>query len=203
MKEQYFVKQSSKGYQTLNTSDMQFTDQRVIFFTGEVTEESTGDLISKLMFLDSLSDDPITLILSSPGGSCYHGFAVIDLIGAMSSPVNTVCLGMCASMASLLFTVGEKRYIFPNSRVMVHDAALSGIGGRLTAATLKEEIGQLQMMHDDIKELLKKRTQVNEEEAEKLLEGDSWLSADEALKKGFATHIINNIGDLGLKTAFN
>lgn len=196
---QNYIRESAKGYQSLRVNDIQYTNNRIIYFTGEVNAVTSQELISKLLYLDSLSNEPVTLVLNSPGGDVFSGYSVIDVIDSMKSPVNTVCAGLCASMASFIFVSGAHRTILKSSRLLVHDAAAQSIDGRLTASALSQEVGLLKKLHDDNKKLLLKRTSITPKEAEKMLSGDTWILAEEALNKGFADDILADASVIGIR----
>lgn len=196
--QQNYIKQSSRGAQPLAVKDIQFTENRIISFTGKVEPDSAQELISKLLFLDRLSEKPITLMINSGGGDCFSGYAVIDVMNGLRSPVHTVCAGLCASMAAFIFICGKKRSILRHSRIMVHDAALTRMDGRITAAAMSDEIVLLKQMHDENKRLLVECTSLTAKEAERMLAGDTWILADEATAKGLADEILTDAGKLGI-----
>ena len=191
---QNYLRTSSKGYEALRPEDLLYTENRVIFFNGEVTPESCQELISKLIVLDQHSHDRITLLISSPGGDVFSGYAMIDAVNAIESPVDTVCVGVAASAAALLFICGEKRYILENSRVLIHDAALAGgIDRRATAAALTDEIKNLKELHDMNRELIRAHSRMTVKEIEKALSGDTWFSVRQALDKGLADEVLDKL----------
>ena len=86
-----------------------FLEKRSIFLWGEVSDESAEYVINRLLYLEmEKPGEPITMYISSPGGSVTSGMAILDTMKLISSPVRTVCIGLCASMASLLLSAGEK-----------------------------------------------------------------------------------------------
>ena len=106
---------------------------RIIFIGGEINDDLANMIISELLFLDSKSHDEISIYINSPGGSITSGMAIYDTMNFVKSPVSTICVGMAASMASVLLASGEKgkRYILPNSEVMIHQP-LGGVNGQAT-----------------------------------------------------------------------
>lgn len=198
------IRESSKGYDVLPIDALTFSENRIIYFTGEVNESSSADLVSKLMFLDSESDHPITLLISSGGGSVIHGWAVIDTIMSLKSPVITVNTCLAGSMAGLLFLAGSKRLIMPHARTLVHSVATEGLAAsRLTPRALKDEIGFLTELSDELNGFIHERTGLPLKEIEKMCEKDTWLTADEAIKYGFAHHKITSLADLDIKNYNN
>ena len=103
--------------------DYKLLAERKIFLWGQVDDDSAKHVVDRLMYLEMM--DPgkdITLIINSPGGYVTSGFTIYDTIKSISSPVSTVCMGLAASMGSILLSVGAKgkRYIYPNAKVMIH-----------------------------------------------------------------------------------
>ena len=122
----YLLRESSRGIDRISMQDRLLQDRKIIF-TEEVTPATADELISALWALE-LEDGnaTITLCLNSPGGEVISGLAVYDSIMALSCPVNTVCIGTAASMASILFLAGEERSMYKHTRIMIHDPLLTG-----------------------------------------------------------------------------
>ena len=123
--------------------DKKFIEQRKVFLWGAVDDKSAKDITNRLMYLEAI--DPgkeITFYISSPGGMVTSGMVIYDTMQMISSPVSTVCMGMAASMGSILLSGGAKgkRFIFPNGEVMIHQP--SG-GGQGTHADLEIMAGQI------------------------------------------------------------
>src|SRR5882762_5176993 len=117
--------------------DKKFIEQRKIFLWGVVDDKSAKDITNRLMYLEAI--DPgkeITFYINSPGGVITSGMVIYDTMKMISSPVSTVCMGMAASMGSILLSAGEKgkRFIYPHGEVMIHQP--SG-GGQGTSADLE------------------------------------------------------------------
>ena len=126
--------------------DKKFIEQRKVFLWGVVDDKSAKDITNRLMYLEAI--DPgkeITFYISSPGGMVTSGMVIYDTMQMISSPVSTVCMGMAASMGSILLSGGAKgkRFIFPNGEVMIHQP--SG-GGQGTHADLEIMAGQIKKM---------------------------------------------------------
>ena len=97
-----------------------------IIYMGEVFDSETCNMIvAQLLYLDSLSNDPINIYINSPGGSVIDGLSIIDAINFIKSPVYTICTGIAASMGAVLLSCGEKghRSVLPHSRVMIHQVS--------------------------------------------------------------------------------
>ncbi|MEO8414663.1 MAG: ATP-dependent Clp protease proteolytic subunit [Ginsengibacter sp.] len=173
--------------------DKKFIEQRKIFLWGAVDDKSAKDITNRLLYLDAV--DPgkeITFYISSPGGVITSGMVIYDTMKMIKSPVSTVCMGMAASMGSILLSGGEKgkRFIFPHGEVMIHQP--SG-GGQGTSADL--EIMAVQMLK--AKELGAKLLADNcGQTYEKVLEDfdrDYWMNATESKKYGIVDGILNKL----------
>ena len=163
-----------------------FLEKRCIFFWGEVDDESAEQVINRLLYLEMTDPGkPITMYISSPGGSVTSGMAILDTMKMISSPVKTVCIGLCASMASLLLSAGEKgsREIFSHGEVMIQDKASNleitakqiNKTKRITAEILAENCGKdFETVMADIEE-------------------DHWLDAKEALEYGIVDKITEKL----------
>jgi ATP-dependent Clp protease protease subunit len=117
--------------------DKKFIEQRKIFLWGAVDDKTAKDITNRLLYLDAI--DPgkeIAFYINSPGGVITSGMVIYDTMKMISSPVSTVCMGMAASMGSILLSGGEKgkRFIYPHGEVMIHQP--SG-GGQGTSADLE------------------------------------------------------------------
>ena len=108
-------------------------DNRIIFIKGEIDKDLTNEVISKLLYLDSINNDDISLYINSPGGSITSGMAIFDTMNFVKSDVVTTGIGLAASMGAFLLSCGAKgkRYILPNTEVMIHQP-LGGIQGQAT-----------------------------------------------------------------------
>lgn len=173
--------------------DKKFMEQRKIFLWGEVNDKSAKDITNRLLYLEAT--DPgkeITFYINSPGGVITSGMVIYDTMQMISSPVSTVCMGMAASMGSILLSGGAKgkRFIFPHGEVMIHQP--SG-GGQGTSADL--EIIAIQILK--AKELGAKILAENcGQDYEKVLEDfdrDYWMDATESKKYGIIDGILKKL----------
>ena len=106
-----------------------FLESRKVFLWGVVTDESSREVVNRLLYLESQQPgEPIRLFINSPGGSVTAGMIICDTIRMITSPVYTICMGMAASMGAIILSVGQKgqRSIFPSGEIMIHQP---GIGG--------------------------------------------------------------------------
>ena len=162
---------------------------RIVFISGEINDETSNIIISELLFLDSLSHDEISIYINSPGGSITAGMAIYDTMNYIKSPVSTICIGMAASMASVLLASGDKakRFILPNSEVMIHQP-LGGVNGQATE--IKIVADRILYLRNKLNKILADKTNQDIKKIEKDTERDYYLTADEALKYGIVDKIL-------------
>lgn len=173
--------------------DKKFIEERKIFLWGEVNDKSARDITNRLLYLEAMAPGKeITFYISSPGGVITSGMVIYDTMQMISSPVSTVCMGMAASMGSILLSGGKKgkRFIFPHGEVMIHQP--SG-GGQGTSADL--EIMALQMQK--AKQLGAKILADNcGQPIEKVMEDfdrDYWMDAEASIKYGIVDAVLKKI----------
>ena len=162
---------------------------RIIFIGGEIDDDLANAVISELLFLDSQSNDEISIYINSPGGSITAGMAIYDTMNFAKSPISTICVGMAASMASVLLACGDKgkRYILPNSEVMIHQP-LGGVNGQATE--IKIVADRILYLRGKLNKLLADKTGQNIKRIEKDTERDYYLTANEALDYGLVDKIL-------------
>jgi ATP-dependent Clp protease, protease subunit len=173
--------------------DKKFIEQRKVFLWGVVDDKSAKDITNRLMYLEAL--DPgkeITFYISSPGGVVTSGMVIYDTMQMISSPVSTVCMGMAASMGSILLSGGAKgrRFIFPHGEVMIHQP--SG-GGQGTSADLEIMALQIQKTKMLGAELLAKNCGQPVEKILKDFDRDYWMDAKESIAYGIVDGILEKI----------
>jgi len=173
--------------------DKKFIEQRKIFLWGPVDDKSAKDITDRLMYLEAI--DPgkeITFYINSPGGSVTSGMVVYDTMQMISSPVSTICMGMAASMGSILLSGGEKgkRFMFPNGEVMIHQP--SG-GGRGVSADLEIMAIQMQKAKDMGAEILAKNCGKTKEQIMKDFDRDYWMDAKESVAYGIVDGVIEKL----------
>ena len=163
---------------------------RIIFLGEEVNEHTANIVVAQLLFL--AYDDPkkdIKLYINSPGGSVYDGLAIYDTIQLIKPDVQTIGIGLQASMGAFLLSSGTKgkRFALPNSRIMVHQPS-SGTQGKITdqEITLREGIELKRILN----EILAKNTGQKLSKIEKDVERDFWMSAKEAKEYGIIDEVI-------------
>ena len=173
--------------------DKKFIEQRKIFLWGAVDDKSAKDITNRLMYLEAI--DPgkeITFYINSPGGVVTSGMVIYDTMQMISSPVSTICMGMAASMGSILLSGGEKgkRFIFPNGEVMIHQP--SG-GGQGVSADLEIMAIQMQKVKDLGAEILAKNCGKTKAQILKDFDRDYWMNAEESLAYGIVDGLIKKL----------
>jgi len=164
--------------------DKKFIEQRKIFLWGVVDDKSAKDISARLMYLDAI--DPgkeITFYINSPGGMVTSGMVIYDTMQLITSPVSTVCMGMAASMGSILLSGGKKgrRFIYPHGEVMIHQP--SG-GGRGTSADLEIMADQMRKTKEMGAKILADNCGQTFEKVMKDFDRDYWMDATESVAYG-------------------
>ena len=162
---------------------------RIIILSGEINDSSADIVIAELLYLDSINHNDISIYINSPGGSVTAGMAIYDTMNFIKSDVSTICVGMAASMAAFLLSSGElgKRYILPNSEVMIHQP-LGGAEGQATEIKIAAE--RILKLKDKMNKMLAKNTGQNLKKVSKDTERDYFLDANEALEYGIIDKIL-------------
>ncbi|MBS1733094.1 MAG: ATP-dependent Clp protease proteolytic subunit [Bacteroidetes bacterium] len=173
--------------------DKKFIEQRKVFLWGVVDDKSAKDIADRLMYLEAL--DPgkeITFYINSPGGMVTSGMVVYDVMQMISSPVSTVCMGMAASMGSILLSGGEKgrRFIFPHGEVMIHQP--SG-GGRGTSADLEIMAEQMLKTKQMGARILAENCGQTYEKVMKDFDRDYWMGAKESIAYGIVDGVVDKL----------
>ena len=164
---------------------------RIVYLSGEIDEEITNIIIMQLLWLNAESDDDITLFVNSPGGTVYYGLAIKDVIDYVSCKVNTIGIGLCASMGAYILASGTGvRKALPNTRIMIHSVS-SGAWGTFHDIQISfEEVKFLQnrLIEDFIKFSKGKLTK---KQIEKMTQRDYYMTPERALEFGIIDEILN------------
>ncbi len=173
--------------------DKKFIEQRKIFLWGPVDDKSARDITDRLMYLEAI--DPgkeIKFYINSPGGVVTSGMVIYDTMQMISSPVSTICMGMAASMGSILLSGGEKgrRYIYKHGEVMIHQP--SG-GGRGTSADLEIMALQIKKAKDLGAKILAENCGQTVEKVMKDFDRDYWMDAQESIAYGIVDGVMEQV----------
>lgn len=162
---------------------------RIIILNGEITDNSANVVVAELLYLDSLNNDDISLYINSPGGSITAGMAIYDTMNFIKSDVSTICVGMSASMAAFILATGKsgKRFILPNSEVMIHQP-LGGVQGQATEIKIVAE--RILKLKKKLNMILSKATGKDLETINNDTERDYFMDSDEALDYGIVDKIL-------------
>lgn len=187
----YVVSQSPTGERSYDIYSRLLED-RIVFVGEPITRDSSNLVVAQLLHLESVSaGDPISMYINSPGGEVYAGLGILDTMNFIESPVHTICVGMAASMASVLLAAGEKghRHALPNSVVMIHQPS-SGVQGQQTEIQIIAN--ETKRIRDKINGLLSDFTGKPLEQIDADTERDNYLTAEQALEYGLVDSIVSS-----------
>ncbi len=185
----YIIERSSRGERTYDIFSRLLMD-RIIFLGAPVNDDVANIIIAQLLFLDA--DNPerdIYLYINSPGGIVSAGMAIYDTMQFMRAPVNTICMGMAASMAAFLLAAGTKgkRAALPHARIMIHQP--SG-GAQGSAADIEIAAREVLYLRQKLNELLAMHSGQPLEKIELDSDRDRYMSAEEAVGYGIVDRVI-------------
>lgn len=187
----YVIEDTGRGERSYDLYSRLLRD-RTVFLTGEVNDQSASSVIGQLLFLESENPDKdIYLYINSPGGSVTAGMGIYDTMRFIRPKVNTICVGLAASMGALLLSSGEKgkRFALPHSRVMIHQP-LGGMQGQATELEIVAR--EILRTKAELNKILADNTGKPIEEVARDTERDYWLTAEEALKYGLIDRIFTS-----------
>lgn len=188
------VEQSGNGERSYDIYSRLLKD-RIIMLTGEINDAVASTVVAQLLFLESEDPDKdIYLYINSPGGVVTAGMAIYDTMQYIKPDVSTICLGMAASMGSLLLTAGAKgkRYALPNARVMIHQP-LGGARGQSTDIQIQAK--EMQRTRDMINNVLVKHTGQSYDKINEDTERDNYMSPEEAVAYGLIDKVVSRGGE--------
>lgn len=186
------IRETAEGLNRLDVRD-EMLSRRELELTSAVDAQSCATIIRGLLYLQRCdANAPVTLYINSPGGEVQSGLALYDVMQAVSCPVRTVCLGMAASMAALLFIAGDERQMLPHSRVMIHDPLIGGgLGG--SALSVKARADDLMRIRDITAGVIARHTGMTLEQVFALTASDTYFEAGEAVETGLADRIVTSL----------
>jgi ATP-dependent Clp protease protease subunit len=188
----YVIERSSRGERSYDIFSRLLMD-RIVFLGTPVNDDVANIIIAQLLFLTA--DNPerdIYLYINSPGGSVSAGLAIYDTIQFLKSPVNTICMGLAASMGAFLLSAGRKgkRFALPHSRIMIHQPSQSGGGG--SASEIEIQAKEILYLRSKLNELMAKHTGQPVATIDKDTDRDRFMSAQEAKDYGLIDTVISN-----------
>ena len=184
------IEQTARGERSFDIYS-RLLKERIIFLTGQVYDGVASLICAQLLFLESENPNKeISFYINSPGGVVSAGLAIYDTMQYIRAPVSTVCMGMAASMGSLLLTAGEKgkRFSLPNGRIMVHQP--SG-GAQGQATDIEIQAREILDLRKRLNQIYVKHTGQPVEAIEAKLERDTYMSAEEARDFGLIDQVVD------------
>jgi ATP-dependent Clp protease protease subunit len=183
------IEQSGRGERAYDIYS-RLLKERVVFLVGVVNEITANLIVAQLLFLESENPDKdIFFYINSPGGSVSAGLAVYDTMQFIKPDVSTLCIGQAASMGALLLAAGEKekRFVLPNSRVMIHQP-MGGFSGQ--ASDVEIHAREILYLRSRLNEILAKHTGQTVETIAKDTDRDNFLSSEDAVKYGLVDKVL-------------
>ncbi|MGC9423226.1 MULTISPECIES: ATP-dependent Clp endopeptidase proteolytic subunit ClpP [Vibrio] len=188
------VEQTSRGERSYDIYSRLLKD-RVIFLTGQVEDHMANLVVAQLLFLESENPDKdIFLYINSPGGSVTAGMSIYDTMQFIKPNVSTLCIGQACSMGAFLLAGGApgKRYVLPNSRVMIHQP-LGGFQGQ--ASDIQIHAQEILSIKNKLNKLLAEHTGQPLEIIERDTDRDNFMSADQAVEYGLVDAVLTHRGE--------
>ena len=188
----YVIEQTGRGERSYDIFSRLLKD-RIIFLSEDVNHVTASLIIAQMLFLESEDPDKeISFYINSPGGSITDGMAIVDTMNYIKCPISTICVGLAASMGSVLLTCGAKgkRFATPNSEILIHQPLISGgLAGQTTE--IKIHADHMVKTREKLNKLLSEKTGQSLEQIEKDTERDHYMTAQEALEYGLIDEIID------------
>ena len=185
----YVVEQTSRGERSYDIFSRLLND-RIIFLSEEVNDTTASLIVAQLLYLENQDPDKdIQFYINSPGGSVTAGMAIYDTMQYIKCDVNTICVGMAASMGAFLLSAGTKgkRMALPNAEIMIHQPS-AGTQGQITDMAI--HMKRLQTIKDRMNRILAENTGKSLEEVTAACERDNFMTAEEALAFGLIDQIV-------------
>lgn len=173
-----------------------FLKTRTILLSGEIDKESSERFIRQLLLLESLGEDPISVLIDSPGGDVDAGYAIFDMIRFVAAPVRIVGMGLVASAAALVLLAvpKDRRLGLPNSHYLIHQP-LSGLRG--VATEIEIHARELEKTRERVNRVIAEETGQTLERVRKDTDRDFWMNADEAIVYGLISRVAATRADIG------
>ena len=190
----YVIEQTSKGERSYDIFSRLLKD-RIIFLGEDVNPTSAGLVVAQLLFLESEDPDKeIYLYINSPGGSITDGMAIVDTMNYIKCPVSTICVGLAASMGSVLLASGEKgkRFATPNSEILIHQPLIGGGGLSGQTTEIKIHADHMVKTREKLNKILSERTGQPLGVINADTERDNFMTAEEAKAYGLIDEVIKS-----------
>lgn len=170
-------------------------EARTILLTGEINDKIARSVSAQLLAYDAISNDPILLVLSSPGGHVESGDMIHDMIKFVKSPVKILGTGWCASAGALIYAAGKKenRFALPNTRFLLHEPR-GGVGGQ--ASDVEIQAREIIRMRERLNNIFAAATGQSLDRIKNDTNRDHWMSAEEAVEYGLVGKIVTSRGEI-------
>ena len=191
----YVIERTSRGERSYDIFSRLLMD-RIVFLGTPIDDNVANIIIAQLLFLEAENlEKDIYLYINSPGGSVYAGLAIYDTMQYLKAPVATMCMGMAASMGSMLLAAGAagKRSALPNSRIMIHQP--SG-GSQGTAADIEIQAREIIYARERLNLILANHTGQTVERIAEDVDRDRFMSPEEAKEYGIIDHVVTSKEDV-------
>jgi ATP-dependent Clp protease protease subunit len=189
------IEQTARGERSYDIYS-RLLKERVIFVSGQVEDHMANLIVAQLLFLESENPDAdIAMYINSPGGSVTAGMAILDTMRYIKCDVSTICVGLAASMGSLLLAAGTKgkRYALGNAKIMIHQP-LGGAQGQASDIAIAAK--NILETRDNVNKILADCTGQKIERIEKDTDRDNYMSANDAKAYGLIDHVLIHREDL-------
>ena len=183
------IEQSGRGERAYDIYS-RLLKERVVFLVGPVNEITANLIVAQLLFLESENPDKdIFFYVNSPGGAVSAGLAIYDTMQFIKPDVSTLCIGQAASMGALLLAAGDKgkRFVLPNSRVMIHQP-MGGFSGQ--ASDVEIHAKEILFLRQRLNEILSKHTGQSMEVIERDTDRDFFMGSEDAVKYGLVDKVL-------------
>ena len=187
------IEQTSRGARSYDIYSRLLKD-RIIMLTGPVEDNMANSIIAQLLFLDAQDNTKdIYLYINSPGGSVSAGLAIVDTMNFIKSDVQTIVMGIAASMGTIIASSGAKgkRFMLPNAEYLIHQP-MGGTGGGTQQSDMAIAAEQLLKTRKKLEKILSDNSGKTVKQIHKDAERDYWMDAKETLKYGFIDEIMEN-----------
>lgn len=185
------IEQTPRGERSYDIYSRLLKD-RIILLGTPINAAVANNVIAQMLFLEADNPDKdIQLYINSPGGSVSDGLGIYDIMQFVKCDVSTTCIGMAASMGSLLLMAGTKgkRFILPNAKVMIHQPLISGgLAGQ--ASDIEIHARELIKTKENLTKLYERHTGQNYETLERAMDRDNYMSANQALEFGLVDKVV-------------
>lgn len=186
------IRETSRGIEYIPITDLML-QRREVWLNGEIDSSMADAVISQILYLDAEQPGKeITLYIDSDGGSVSAGLAIYDVMQAVQSSIRTVCIGMAASMAAVIFSAGNRREILKHGEVMIHDPLVSGgISG--SALTVQDKSQRLMQLRKILCGILAQHTGKTLKQIYTMTAKDTYFAAEDAVKYGLADTVVEKL----------